>query len=329
MKKRVGVNHLPLKKSWAIALLPRYCTSYKKRIKLYKNPLTALQMKQTVAIHTSNQTHWVGDGFPVRTLISYQTLGTQLSPFLMLDYAGPALFDPSAHPRGVSAHPHRGFETVTIVYEGEVEHKDSAGNGGTIGPGDVQWMTAGAGILHEEMHSKRFTQEGGTLRMAQLWVNLPAKEKMTQPGYQAILNQAIPAIDLENRMGVVRVIAGHYAGHQGPAKTHTAMNVFDVQVKKGASIVLPAPDGWSAAVVLLSGELELGHASAGEGSVIEWSHAGEGIAMNAVADTHALILSGEPIDEPIVGHGPFVMNTPAEIARAIDDFRQGRFGSLD
>jgi redox-sensitive bicupin YhaK (pirin superfamily) len=286
-------------------------------------------MKQIVAIHTSNQIHWVGDGFPVRTLFSYQSMGKQLSPFLMLDYASPTPFPPSAKAKGVGPHPHRGFETVTIVYAGELEHKDSTGNGGRIGPGDVQWMTAGAGILHEEMHSKRFTQEGGILSMAQLWVNLPAKKKMTQPGYQAILKQTIPALAVENEMGVVRVIAGHYMGHQGPAKTHSAMNVFDVQLKKGASIVLPAPDGWSAAAVLLNGRLEIDHAFAGEGSVIECSHAGEGIAMNAIADTHALILSGEPIDEPIVGYGPFVMNTQAEIAQAIDDFRQGRFGKLD
>lgn len=286
-------------------------------------------MKHVVAVHTSNDTHWVGDGFPVRTLISYQTLGTQLSPFLMLDYAGPAAFDPSEHPRGVGAHPHRGFETVTIVYEGELEHKDSAGSGGTIGPGDVQWMTAGAGILHEEMHSTAFTRQGGILRMAQLWVNLPAQAKMTKPGYQAILNQAIPAFALENQMGVVRVIAGDYAGYQGPAKTHTPMNVFDVQIKKGASITIPAPDGWSTAVVLLHGQLEMNNDVVSEGSVIEWSHAGEGIALNAIADTHALILSGEPIDEPIVGYGPFVMNTQAEIAQAVDDFRQGRFGELN
>jgi quercetin 2,3-dioxygenase len=286
-------------------------------------------MKHVVAVHTNNHTHWVGDGFPVRTLISYQTLGAELSPFLMLDYAGPAAFDPSEHPRGVGAHPHRGFETVTIVYEGELEHKDSAGNGGSIGPGDVQWMTAGAGILHEEMHSTAFTQQGGILRMAQLWVNLPAQAKMTKPGYQAILNQAIPAVDLENQMGVVRVIAGRYAGHQGPAKTHTPMNVFDVQINKGASITIPAPDGWSTAVVLLRGKLEINDDVVSEGSVIEWSHAGAGIAISAIADTHALILSGEPIDEPIVGYGPFVMNTQAEIAQAVDDFRQGRFGQLD
>lgn len=285
-------------------------------------------MKHLVAIHTNNDPHWVGDGFPVRTLFSYQTLGAALSPFLMLDYAGPAVFEPGEHPKGVGAHPHRGFETVTIVYEGELEHKDSAGNGGTIGPGDVQWMTAGAGILHEEMHSAAFTQQGGILRMAQLWVNLPAKEKMTQPGYQAILNQAIPAVDLENQMGVVRVIAGQYAGHQGPVKTHTSMNVFDIQIKQGASIVIPAPDGWSAAVVLLDGQLEINHDVVSEGAVIEWSHAGEGIAISAIADTHALILSGEPIDQPIVGYGPFVMNTQAEIAQAIDDFRQGRLGRL-
>jgi len=286
-------------------------------------------MKQIIAMHTSNQSHWVGDGFPVRTLFSYQSMGEELSPFLMLDYASPTPFPPAATAKGVGPHPHRGFETVTIVFEGELAHKDSAGNSGTIGPGDVQWMTAGAGILHEEMHSKEFTQQGGMLSMAQLWVNLPAKQKMTPPGYQAIEAQQIPTIHLENDQGTARLIAGDYAGFSGPAKTHTAMHVWDLRIKKGAVISLPAPNHWNAALAILRGQVETDKGVAGDASLIVFSRAGTGIEVSASQDTHALFLSGEPIPDPVVGYGPFVMNTKAEIAKAIEDFNEGRFGRLD
>jgi redox-sensitive bicupin YhaK (pirin superfamily) len=286
-------------------------------------------MKQIIAMHTSNQTQWVGDGFPVRTLFSYSTMGEQLSPFLMLDYASPTAFPPSTAAKGVGPHPHRGFETVTIVFEGELTHKDSAGNGGTIGPGDVQWMTAGAGILHEEMHSKKFTQQGGMLSMAQLWVNLPAKQKMAPPSYQAIQREAIPTIHLSRENGTIRVIAGVYAGLTGPAKTHTAMQVLDLRIKKGAVISLPPPNHWNAALAILQGKLETDKGAAGEASLIVFSRAGAGIEVRASQDTHALFLSGEPIAEPIVGYGPFVMNTKSEIAKAIEDFNGGQFGRLD
>jgi len=286
-------------------------------------------MKQIIAMHASNQTHWVGDGFLVHTLFSYSTMGEQLSPFLMLDYASPTAFPPATTAKGVGPHPHRGFETVTIVYEGELAHKDSAGNSGTIGPGDVQWMTAGAGILHEEMHSAQFTQHGGMLSMAQLWVNLPAKQKMTSPGYQAIEAQHIPTMHLENDQGTARLIAGKHAGLSGPAKTHTAMQVWDMKIKKGAVISLPAPNHWNAALVILQGQVETDKGVAGGASLIIFSRAGTGVEVTASEDTHALFLSGEPIPEPIVGYGPFVMNTKAEIAQAIDDFNGGQFGRLD
>jgi redox-sensitive bicupin YhaK (pirin superfamily) len=286
-------------------------------------------MKQIIAIHASKQTHWVGDGFPVRTLFSYQSMGEELSPFLMLDYASPTAFPPTTTAKGVGPHPHRGFETVTIAFEGELAHKDSAGNSGTIGPGDVQWMTAGAGILHEEMHSKEFTQQGGTLSMAQLWVNLPAKQKMTPPNYQAIQNQTIPTIQLENDQGTARLIAGSYAGFSGPAKTHTAMQVLDLRIKKGAVISLPAPNHWSAGLAIFQGQVKTDKGIAEDASLIVFSRAGAGIEVHASQDTHALFLSGEPIAEPIIGYGPFVMNTKAEIAQAIDDFNGGQFGRLD
>jgi redox-sensitive bicupin YhaK (pirin superfamily) len=256
-------------------------------------------------------------------------MGQELSPFLMLDYASSTPFPPATTTKGVGPHPHRGFETVTIVYQGELAHKDSAGNSGTIGPGDVQWMTAGAGILHEEMHSAQFTQHGGMLSMAQLWVNLPAKQKMTSPGYQAIEAQHIPTMHLENDQGTARLIAGKHAGLSGPAKTHTAMQVWDMKIKKGAVISLPAPNHWNAALVILQGQVETDKGVAGDASLIIFSRAGTGVEVTASEDTHALFLSGEPIPEPIVGYGPFVMNTKAEIAQAIDDFNGGQFGRLD
>ncbi|MEL0029082.1 MAG: pirin family protein, partial [Perlucidibaca sp.] len=206
-------------------------------------------MKQILGVRGNLQQHWVGDGFPVRSLFSYDSLGRELSPFLLLDYAGPHDFAPAARPRGVGQHPHRGFETVTIVYDGEVAHRDSAGNGGIIGPGDVQWMTAGAGILHEEFHSPAFTASGGPLEMVQLWVNLPAKDKMTTPGYQGITAADIPSVALPDDAGRVRVIAGAYAGHAGPARTFSAMDVWDVRLNAGKRADLSLPAGRTLALV--------------------------------------------------------------------------------
>ncbi len=288
-------------------------------------------MKRLIGVQGNDQGHWVGNGFPVRTLFFYQQLGKEMSPFLMLDLAGPAEFPATTERKGVGTHPHRGFETVTIVYDGEVSHKDSTGQGGTIGPGDVQWMTAGSGILHQEFHSDDFAKRGGVLQMVQLWVNLPAKHKMTAPAYQAISSQSIPEIELSNSSGLIRVIAGEHEGHVGPAKTFTPMNVFDIRLKKGEELVLPVADGWNTSVVVLRGALE----SAGEsGSVAKdakmlmFSQDGADIKIKALEDSVALLLSGEPIDEPIVGHGPFVMNTRQEIDQAINDFNRGAFGSI-
>ncbi|MET3372296.1 redox-sensitive bicupin YhaK (pirin superfamily) [Variovorax boronicumulans] len=210
-------------------------------------------MKKILGTYSAPRPHWVGDGFPVRSLFSYDTLGRHASPFLLLDYAGPAQFTPTAQPRGVGQHPHRGFETVTIVYKGEVSHRDSTGQGGTIGPGDVQWMTAGAGILHEEFHSEAFTRDGGELEMVQLWVNLPAKDKMATPGYQAIVDAQIPSVPLPEGAGSVRVIAGDYLGHKGPARTFTPIDVWDLRLNQGAQVTLPVPEGHTAAVVVLRG----------------------------------------------------------------------------
>lgn len=284
-------------------------------------------MKKILSVlETSNQ-HWVGDGFPVRTLFSYDGLGEKISPFLLFDYAGPVRFEPSAQPRGVGQHPHRGFETVTIVYEGEVAHRDSTGKGGIIGPGDVQWMTAASGILHEEFHSPAFTKSGGSFRVVQLWVNLPARDKMAAPGYQAILNAEIPSVTLPGAR--VRVIAGDFQGARGSARSFTPINLWDVRMDKGASLQLDLPEGHNAAVAVLSGDVIVnGEKSARDAQIVLLDPAGTQAQLKADHDATLLVMTGEPIREPIAGYGPFVMNTEAEIRQAITDFNSGRFGQI-
>ena len=285
-------------------------------------------MKKVIGIQGNDQGHWVGDGFPVRTLFFYQDLGKQMSPFLMLDYAGPAEFPPTTERKGVGSHPHRGFETVTIVYKGEVAHKDSTGQGGVIGPGDVQWMTAGSGILHEEFHAEGFAKNGGTLDMVQLWVNLPANLKMTKPAYQAILDQQIPNIELKHGAGVARIIAGDFDGHRGPAHTFTPMNVIDLKLRKGKATIA-THEGWNTSLVVLKGAVEAGDGVvAKDAQMLMFSSQGQDIQLNTLEDSIALLLSGEPIDEPIVGYGPFVMNTKEEITQAMQDFNSGSFGKI-
>jgi len=286
-------------------------------------------MKKILGIYSNPHGHWVGDGFPVRSLFTYDTLGSHVSPFLLLDYAGPAQFEPAETPRGVGQHPHRGFETVTIVYKGEVEHRDSTGNGGVIGPGDVQWMTAASGILHEEFHSREFTRAGGPFEMVQLWVNLPAKDKMAAPGYQGILNKDIPRVDLPDGAGSVRVIAGDYEGHKGPAHTFTPIDVWDMRLGAGKTVMLTIPEGRTAALVVLHGTVLVnGQEVVREAQMALLEREGEALQIEANGDATLLLLSGEPIDEPIVGHGPFVMNTREEIVQAMKDFNAGRFGRM-
>ncbi|MBB4630558.1 pirin family protein [Sphingosinicella soli] len=282
-------------------------------------------MKTIIARHTNEQRHWVGDGFPVRSLVSYHTM-SDVSPFLLLDYAGPHVFEPAETPRGVGTHPHRGFETVTIVYDGEVEHRDSAGNGGVIGPGDVQWMTAAGGILHEEFHSAGFTRTGGPFRMVQLWVNLPAKDKMAAPGYQSIVDAEIPVVDLGG--GRARIIAGELGGTAGPARTFTPVNVWDVRLDRDADVTLALPEGHTTLVVVLSGHVTVNGTDAGTAEVLELSRVGDGVRIAASGDSALLVLTGAPIDEPVVGYGPFVMNSEAEIRAAVNDFNSGRFGAM-
>jgi len=286
-------------------------------------------LKQIQGVYSAPRPHWVGDGFPVRSLFSYGDHGAQLSPFLLLDYAGPAQFQPAEQPRGVGVHPHRGFETVTIVYDGEVAHRDSTGSGGLIGPGDVQWMTAASGILHEEFHSPDFTRRGGAMEMVQLWVNLPARSKMAPPGYQNILNAQIPSVDLADGAGRVRVIAGSFDGHQGPARTHTPMDVWDVRLNAGKTVRLPLIKGHTAALVVLAGTVLVnGEAVAREAQLVQFRRDGDALEIEANSDAKLLFLGGEPIEEPVVGHGPFVMNTREEIVQAFHDFQSGKFGGM-
>jgi redox-sensitive bicupin YhaK (pirin superfamily) len=286
-------------------------------------------MKKVIGRFGNEDRHWVGDGFPVRTVFSYNDLAKELSPFLLLDYAGPAQFPPTNKRLGVGEHPHRGFETVTIVYDGEVEHRDSAGAGGVIGPGDVQWMTAAGGLIHEEFHSRGFARTGGPFKVVQLWVNLPAKDKMARPGYQPILSTDIPTVALDGGAGSLRVIAGEHRGTKGPARTFTPINVWDAKLRRGAETTFDLPDGHTAILVVLSGHVTLASGeTAGPAEVLLLDKAGQGASLGADADTELLILTGEPIDEPIAGYGPFVMNTDAEIRQAIDDFNSGRFGQI-
>ena len=286
-------------------------------------------MKKVSVIHRNNQRHWVGDGFPVRTMFSYADLARELSPFLLLDYAGPYQFPPSEKRRGVGEHPHRGFETVTIVYDGEVEHRDSTGAGGVIGPGDVQWMTAAAGIVHEEFHSREFSARGGAFECIQLWVNLAAKDKGLAPGYQGIISTQIPQVEMADAAGSVRVIAGSYRGAEGPARSHSPMQVWDVRLKKGARVSFNLNDGDSAALFVRNGELKFaGGETAGEATLAVFERAGSELVCDVVEETKLLLLSGQPFDEPIVGYGPFVMNSEVEIRAAIEDYRGGKMGHI-
>jgi len=264
-------------------------------------------MKELAFIKRSNERHWVGDGFPVRSIFSYQDIAEEMSPFLLMDYAGPANFPATSHQLGVGQHPHRGFETVTIVYEGGVSHRDSSGGGGTIGPGDVQWMTAASGLIHEEYHSPAFAQTGGAFEMVQLWVNLPAKEKMAAPG----------------------IIAGQLGDTRGPARTFTPMNVWDMRLKAHHQVTLELPPGHTTALFVLKGAIRLGNRHAvrtAELAVME--RRGSKLVIEVEEETTLLLLNGAPLDEPIVGHGPFVMNTQEEIVQAINDYNSGRFGQI-
>ncbi|PXW81576.1 hypothetical protein C8R34_1362 [Nitrosomonas sp. Nm84] len=285
--------------------------------------------KKLLRIQRNTNQHWVGDGFPVRTLFSYSALGPMISPFLLFDYAGPMEFPPTEQRRGVGEHPHRGFETVTIVYSGEVEHRDSSGSGGKIGPGDVQWMTAASGLVHEEFHGRDFARRGGVLEMVQLWVNLPTKDKMSPPRYQSILNSQIPVVQLPNGQGSVRVIAGEFDGTVGPTHTFSPINVWDLRLTNEQPIDLVVPDGYNTLLAVLKGSARVNSSETiGAAEVGLFDRAGNCIHIDSAPNTTALLLCGEPIDEPIAGSGPFVMNTAEEIRQAMVDYQSGKMGKI-
>lgn len=289
---------------------------------------TATSTKALRTVLRSRGRHWVGDGFPVRSLFTYSEHGRLLDPFLLFDYAGPAEFPATTMRRGVGEHPHRGFETVTIVYDGEVEHRDSSGGGGRIGPGDVQWMTAASGLVHEEFHGREWARRGGRFEMVQLWVNLPARDKAAAPGYQALLARDIPGVDLPGGPGRARVIAGELAGARGPAHTFTPIQVWDLRLA-GGPVELPIPDGYTTALAVLRGSVRVGGPKTIlEAEVAVFEREGAVVRIEEANDATVLLLAGQPIGEPIVGQGPFVMNRPEEVYEAVRDHQTGRMGHL-
>ncbi|HEY6084559.1 MAG TPA: pirin family protein [Nitrospira sp.] len=288
-----------------------------------------MMTKALAGVYQPGSQHMVGDGFPVRNLFPSNELDREVSPFLMLDYAGPQEFSPTDRPRGVGEHPHRGFETVTIIYEGVIAHRDSSGNAGVIGPGDVQWMTAASGVVHEEMHEKDWARKGGTLHAIQLWVNLPRAEKMSAPRYQTIVDADIPAVGLDSEAGRLRVIAGSYRGHSGPARTVTPVELYDLELNKGRELQLHLPDGHNTSIFVLQGRIRVNETrEAGSAELVVFKRNGSQIKLRAQENSRLLVMSGEPIDEPIARYGPFVMNTKAELMQAMQDYQSGKMGHL-
>lgn len=296
-----------------------------------RDTMSATNVEKTdqVKVYQPGSQHVVGDGFHVRNLFPSNDLDRELSPFIMLDYAGPTFYPATDTPRGVGEHPHRGFETVTIVYQGIVAHRDSAGNSGVIGPGDVQWMTAASGIVHEELHEKEWAKRGGTLQAIQLWVNLPKSSKMSAPGYQTIVNDQIPVVQLKGGAGSLRVIAGSVGGAKGPARTFTPIELYDLRLRAGHSMPLQILDGYHVGLLILSGQASVeGSHRLTEAELAVFTSTGEPMTIIAEEDAMILVMAGEAIDEPVARYGPFVMNTKAELVQAVNDYQAGKMGHL-
>jgi len=292
-------------------------------------PVTNVEKTDQVKVYQPGSQHVVGDGFHVRNLFPSNDLDRELSPFIMLDYAGPTFYPATDTPRGVGEHPHRGFETVTIVYQGRVAHRDSAGNSGVIGPGDVQWMTAASGIVHEELHEKEWAKQGGTLQAIQLWVNLPKSSKMSAPGYQTIVNDQIPVVQLDGGAGSLRVIAGSVGSAKGPAKTFTPIELYDLRLRAGHSKPLQIPNGHNVGLLILSGQASVeGSHKLTEAELAVFVSTGEPMTIVAEEDATILVMAGESINEPVARYGPFVMNTKAELVQAVNDYQVGKMGHL-
>ncbi len=288
--------------------------------------------KGVAEIYPSAPAHWVGNGFLVQSLLHYDDQYDNWDPFLLLDYAAPHSFAANhGAPRGVGAHPHRGFETVTIAYHGEVSHRDSSGGGGTIREDDVQWMTAGGGIVHEEFHSPEYSRKGGNFEMVQLWVNLPAASKNVPAAYQPLTKERIPVVELPDQSGSVRVIAGKYGTQAGAASTFTEIDLWDVALNGNAVFSFASPPSRTLLMLILHGSVEFHDAQRAQaGNLVRFDHNGNAATVKTAGDSaRILLLSGEPIREPIAGYGPFVMNTDEEIRQAFEDYRSGRFGTLD
>lgn len=288
-------------------------------------------MKKVANVYIAPAKHWVGNGFHVQSMFTYNDTDKNLDPFLMMDYNPPRHFDGGRKSdfRGVGEHPHRGFETVTIAYQGEVAHADSYGGGGVIGTGDVQWMTAGSGVMHEEFHSERFSKEGGMFEMVQLWVNLPKAHKMTTPKYQAIKSTEIPVVQLDDNAGIARIIAGELASISGAASTFTPINMWDVVMNAGKTHTFAVPESHNLIILVLDGTVQInGEEIARRGELVTFERGGADVQIEANNEAKLLILTGEPINESIVGYGPFVMNTEAEIVQAMRDVQSGKFGQI-
>lgn len=276
--------------------------------------------------------HYVGDGFKVHNFIpsGYGLDMQRMTPFIMMDYNAKFYFPPSEKPKGVGVHPHRGFETVTIAYKGKVEHHDSSGGGGIIGEGDVQWMTAASGVLHKEFHEVNFSKEGGDFQMVQLWVNLPAKDKMSPPKYQAIEDKNIPKYELENNGGEIEIIAGEHKGIKGAAFTFTPVHLLNTKLNKGTKTDFSFPANFNTALLVIEGSIIVNQTEqVPTNHFVLFENKGENFTVETTENSIILVLSGEPINEPIASHGPFVMNTRQELIEAFDDFNQGKFGYLE
>lgn len=290
------------------------------------------QVRSVAQIFETPTPHFVGDGFRVHNFIpGFAALSMQrMDPFIMLDYNSPHYFPPADTPRGVDVHPHRGFETVTIAYQGKVEHHDSSGGGGIISEGDVQWMTAASGVLHKEFHEKEWSKQGGWFQMVQLWINLPSAHKMSTPKYQALENKQFGIFHLPSGHGLVEVIAGNYQGIEGPASTFTPIHLYNLKLSKGANLSINLPSSFNTGMVVINGSISVNELYKAQANhFVLMQNDGEEFTISAEQDSLVLVLSGEPIGEPIAAHGPFVMNTREEINQAFEDFHQGKFGHLE
>jgi quercetin 2,3-dioxygenase len=288
-----------------------------------------MPLRSIEAIFNPPPHHWVGDGFKVNNFIPSVIPMQRISPFVMLDYGAKNYFPPSNEPKGVGSHPHRGFETVTIAYKGKVAHHDSRGNSGIIGEGEVQWMTAGSGILHKEYHEKEFAKEGGEFQMVQLWVNLPAKDKMTEPKYQPLTKDKIVKIELPKKGGIAEIIAGDFQGKIGPAFTFSPVTLVSLKLNAEADFSFELPKEYNAAILVLEGDVEINSKPVSQNQMLLFKNDAEQIEIKSKTESILLIMSGQPLNEPIFSYGPFLMNTKEEIIQAFEDFEAGKFGQLD